>query len=110
VTFLLLARGVLIGVGATNRQLLSLLTKFLNRSFEMLAIVRKFAFGPFVAEEFDLAVGEFGRESVLKTGFLRSKVLCLRNKSDRNTFDTFRMTEIRREEEEADTEVNRWLW
>jgi len=101
---------VLIGVRATNRQLLSLLTKFLNRSFEMLAIVRKFAFGSFVAEEFDLAVGKFCRESPLETSFLRSKVLCLRNKSDRNTFDTFRMTEIRGEEEKANTKVNRWLW
>jgi hypothetical protein len=96
VTFLLLARGVLIGVRTTHRQLLSLLTKFLNRSFEMLAIVRKLAFSPFIAEEFDLAVGEFCREIVLETCFLRSKVFGLRNKSDRNTFNPFRMTEIGR--------------
>ena len=93
--FLLLARGMLVGVRTAHRQLLSLLTEFFDCSFEMLAIVGKFAFCAFVAEELDLAVGEFRCEIGLEARFLRSKELCLGNESDWNTFDSFGVTDVR---------------
>lgn len=91
---LFLARALLVGIRAAHRQLLSLLPKLLNGSFEMLAIVGKFALCAFIAEELDLAVGEFRREFVFVSRFLRSEELCFGNKSDGNTLDTFGMTEV----------------
>ena len=87
---------MLVGVWGAHRQLLSLLTKLLNGSFEMLTIVGKFAFCAFIAKEFDLAVGEFRRERVLVSRFLRPEELGFGDKSDWNTLDTFGVTEVGR--------------
>ena len=94
--FLFLARSLLTWVRAAHCQLLGLLTELLNCSFEMLPIVGKFAFCTFVPEELDLAVCKLCSEIALECRFVRSKIFCFGNESDRNALDTFGVTEIGR--------------
>ena len=73
-----------------------MLAEFLNRSFEMLAIVGEFSFCAFVAEEFDFAVCKFRADGVVEGRFCGSKEFGLGDESDRDTLDTLGMTEIGR--------------
>jgi hypothetical protein len=62
----------------------------------MLTIVGNFTFCAFVAEEFDFAVSEFRSDWILKSCFVSTEIFGFRDKSYRDAFDTFGMTEIGR--------------
>jgi hypothetical protein len=96
VTFLLFVGDLLCGFSRAHRQLLGLLAEFLNRSFEMLAVVGELPFCAFVAEEFDFAVCKFRADGVVEGRFCGSKKFGLGDKSNRDTFDTLGVTEIGR--------------
>ena len=72
----------------------------------MLTVVGEFSFCAFVSEEFDLAVGEFGGDGVLKRRFAGAEIFGFGDESDGHAFDSFGVAKVGGEEEEADAKVD----
>jgi hypothetical protein len=92
--FLLLVGDSLWRLGPIG-DLLSLVSEFFNRSFQMLTVIGEFSFCTFVTEEFDFAVGEFGSDCVLEcVGFAGTEIFGFGDETDGDAFDAFGVAEV----------------